>query len=229
MKILKFTVLVGLAAFASCASPTFRTFHKPVVFDAQRKQLSLEYMQQRYGIEADSAYIKPKIIVLHWTAIPTLEASFNAMNPAVLPGHREAIGSASALNVSTQFLVDRDGTIFRQLPDTAFARHVIGLNYNAIGVENVGGSNAPLTRAQLKANEELVRYLKARYDIEYLIGHYEYQNFEGHPLWKEKDAGYRTQKVDPGKKFMKKIRRRLKDLDLKAAPTEPMEVLVPEI
>ena len=218
MKTLSPFFLLGFLALASCASPTFRTFHKPVVFDAQRKQLSLEYMKDRYGIEADSAYIEPKIIVLHWTAIPTLEASYNAMNPAVLPGHREAIGSASALNVSTQFLVDRDGTIFRQLPDTAFARHVIGLNYNAIGVENVGGSNAPLTRAQLKANEELVRYLAARYNIEYLIGHYEYQNFVGHPLWKEKDANYRTQKVDPGPKFMKKIRRRLKDLDLKAAP-----------
>lgn len=221
MKIIKYTTILGFLALVSCSSPTFRIFHKPVVFDAQRKELSLDYMKERYNISQDSAYIEPKIIVLHWTAIPTLEASYNAMNPTVLPGSREAIGKASNLNVAAQFLVDRDGTIFRQLPDTAFARHVIGLNYNAIGVENVGGKNAPLTKAQLKANEELVRYLAARYDIEYLIGHYEYKKFIGHPLWRELDPNYLTEKSDPSSSFMKKIRRRLKDLNLKAAPNSP--------
>lgn len=100
----------------------------------------------------------------------------------------------------------------------AFARHVIGLNHTAIGIENVGGSNAPLTKAQLKANEALIRYLSSRYDIEYVIGHYEYPLFVGHPLWKEKDENYRTSKVDPGKSFMRKIRKRLDDLDLQGAP-----------
>lgn len=216
---LKYSALVLLLCGA-CASPTFRTHSKPIVFDAERKRLSLEYMEKRHGIVQDSPYIKPKMVVLHWTAIPTLEQSFDAMNPTLLPGSRTAIGSASSLNVSAQFLVDRDGTIFQQLPDTAFARHVIGLNYCAIGVENVGGADAPLTRAQLKANEALVRYLKQRYDIEYLIGHYEYKQFVGHPLWREADADYRTEKVDPGKSFMTKIRRRTKDLELKGPPQD---------
>lgn len=210
--------LLGLLLVGACASPTFRTFYKPIVFDAERKRLSLEYMENRYNIHQDSAYIFPRMIVLHWTSIPTLEQSFDAMNPTLLPGSRKGIGSASSLNVSTQFLVDRDGTIFRQLPDTAFARHVIGLNYCAIGVENVGSDKAPLTRAQLKANEELVRYLARKYNIEYLIGHYEYKNFIGHPLWREVDPNYLTEKIDPGVSFMKKIRRRVKDLHLKEAP-----------
>jgi N-acetyl-anhydromuramyl-L-alanine amidase AmpD len=105
------------------------------------------------------------------------------------------------------------------MPDTLFARHVIGLNYCAIGVENVGSEKHPLTRAQLIANEQLIRYLKGKYPIEYVIGHYEYTQFAGTPLWKEKDANYRTRKIDPGKDFMKGIRERIKDLNLKGAPS----------
>jgi N-acetyl-anhydromuramyl-L-alanine amidase AmpD len=214
------SAVLGLLLCNACASPTFRTYYKPVVFDGERKRLSLEYMEKRHGMVQDSPYIKPKMIVLHWTAIPTLEQSFDAMNPVLLPGSRSNLGAVSTLNVSTQFLVDRDGTIFRQLPDTAFARHVIGLNHCAIGVENVGGAKAPLTKAQLKANEQLIRYLKRRYDIEYLIGHYEYKDFIGHELWKETDPGYLTEKVDPGELFMQKIRKRTKDLELKGAPAQ---------
>lgn len=209
---------LGFIMLYSCASPTFRTFHKPIVFDAERKKLSLEYLENRHSLQQDSPYIKPKMIVLHWTAGTTVEQTFDTFNSAVLPGVRSGIASASSLNVSSQYLIDRDGTIFQLLPDTAFARHVIGLNYCAIGVENVGGDEAPLTKAQLKANEALVRYLANRYDIEYLIGHYEYKYFVGHPLWREADAAYRTEKTDPGRSFMKRIRIRTRDLALKGPP-----------
>ncbi|MFD1757166.1 N-acetylmuramoyl-L-alanine amidase [Rufibacter sediminis] len=158
------------------------------------------------------------MIVLHWTGSHTVEQGFDTMNPALLPGRRQAIAGASVLNVAAQFLVDRDGTIFRQLPDTAFARHVIGLNYCAIGIENVGSDDAPLTKAQLKANEALIRHLKQKYPIEYVIGHYEYKDFAAHALWKEADSSYRTVKTDPGKSFMRKIRKRTEDLQLKGSP-----------
>lgn len=214
---------ISISVFlGSCAAPTFRIFEKPVVFDEERQKLSLEYMKERYALEKDTPSIRPVMIVLHWTAIPTLERSYDAMNPAVLSASRD-IGSASNLNVAAHFLIDRDGTIFRQLPDTAFARHVIGLNHCAIGVENVGSDLAPLTRAQLKANEELVRYLKRKYPIEYLIGHYEYTKFTGHSLWKETDPGYRTVKTDPGERFMRRIRHRLTDLGLKGPPEDTKE------
>lgn len=215
----KLICLFGILIISGCAgAQTFRTFNKPVVFDEERERLSLEYMKVRHGITQDSAIITPKIIVLHWTAIPTLEKSFDAMNPSLLPGARKGIASASSLNVSAQFLVDRDGVIFRQLPETTFARHVIGLNYCAIGVENVGGANAPLTKKQLDANEALIRYLKSKYDIEYVIGHHEYKSFIGHPLWKETDPNYLTTKSDPGDEFMEKIRTRIKDLNIKGVP-----------
>lgn len=215
---LKSIFLFGLILFSGFTyAQTFRTFNKPVVFDAERKRLSIEYLRDRHGIIQDSATIVPRMIVLHWTAIATLEQSFDAMNPTILPGARKGIASASSLNVAAQFLVDRDGMIFRQLPETAFARHVIGLNYCAIGVENVGGSNALLTEEQLDANEALIRYLKKKYNIEYVIGHHEYQSFIGHPLFKETDPNYLTVKSDPGDEFMIKIRERIKDLNIKGA------------
>ena len=51
------------------------------------------------------------------------------------------------------------------------ARHVIGLNHCAIGIENVGGTiDTPLTKKQLKANIKLVNYLKQQYPkIDYSI------------------------------------------------------------
>lgn len=191
----------------------------PIIFDEERKELSLEYLKERYDLQQSSSEITPKMIVLHWTAIPDLESSFRAFNPVKLPGAREDIQQAGALNVSAHFLVDRDGTIYRLMPETTMARHVIGLNHAAIGVENVGGTKeTPLTKAQLKANIDLVKYLNEKYEIEYLLGHYEYPQFEGHELWLEKDEGYRTQKTDPGKDFMQKVRKKTKSLNFKPVP-----------
>jgi len=96
------------------------------------------------------------------------------------------------------------------------------LNYSSIGIENIGGKGnktEDLTPAQLRANIALVRYLKAKYPtIKYLIGHYEYRQMEGTSLWLEKDKGYRTVKNDPGKKFMRDVRKSVRDLGLKAPP-----------
>jgi len=181
--------------------------------------LSRAYLETRYGLHQEDARINPRMVVLHWTAIPTLEASFDAFNPSRLPAARGDISSAGALNVSAHYLVDRDGTIYQLMPDTLMARHTIGLNHCAIGIENVGGTpETPLTPQQLRANSWLVRNLAARYPIRYLIGHYEYTAFEGHPLWLENDSAYRTEKTDPGRDFMKKIRRSVKDLHLEPAP-----------
>ena len=88
-----------------------------------------------------------------------------------------------------------------------------------IGIENIGSERHLLTKSQLKANEQLIRYLTAKHpQVEYLIGHYEYRKFEHSPLWKETDHAYRTVKSDPGIRFMRKIRKNTADLKLKAIP-----------
>jgi hypothetical protein len=205
---------------SSCAST--RIVDRPIVFDAQREQLTREYLSERYGIEGPSIQIIPKMIVLHWTAIPTLEGSFDAFNDPLIPMWRTLVGNASGLNVSSHFLVARDGTIYRLMPETTMGRHVIGLNHCAIGIENVGGTDeTPLTDAQLKSNIWLVNYLTKKYEIEYLIGHYEYTRFEGSELWLEKDPGYRTEKDDPGPEFMAEVRKATRKHHFKPVPQTP--------
>jgi N-acetyl-anhydromuramyl-L-alanine amidase AmpD len=207
--------------FLSCSASKV-IVDKPIVFNEERTELTRTYLLERYGLEQESPVISPKMIVLHWTVIPSLEEAFEAFDPATLPNWRPDIENVSGLNVSSQFMVDRDGTIYSLMPETNMARHVIGLNHCAIGVENVGGTKElPLTKAQLKANIWLVEYLTNKYPIDYLIGHYEYTNFEDHPLWLEKDKTYRTVKTDPGKDFMKKVRKATKNLNFKPVPKKP--------
>lgn len=204
--------------FSCSPESTFRIIEKPITWNEEREELSRKYLKDRHGLEQNTASIDPKMVVVHWTAIDNIEVTFDVFNPPTLAGRADLTG-ASNLNVSSQFLIDRDGTIFRLLPDTTFARHTIGLNYLAIGVENIGSDNMPLTKKQLKANEELVRYLERKYEIDYVIGHHEYQNFQTTDLWKEADPDYRTVKTDPGDAFMKKLRKNLEDLNLKPVPT----------
>lgn len=211
-------VIFMVLLLGSCTS-TKTIVDQPITFNEERIILTLEYLQNRYGIVQDTPKIDPKMIVLHWTVIPTFEKSFAAFDPVILPNWRPDIKNVSGLNVSSQFMIDQDGTIYQLLPETTMARHVIGLNHCAIGVENVGGTeDVPLTKAQLKSNIWLVRYLKKKYDIDYLIGHYEYTLFEHHSLWLEKDDSYRTSKIDPGVDFMQKVRRAVADLKFKQLP-----------
>lgn len=193
---------------------------KPIIFNEERKELTLDYLEERYGLIQNEPTIIPRMIVVHWTVIPTLEKSYEAFENPRLPNWRPAIANASAVNVSSQFLIDTDGKIYRLMPENWMARHVIGLNHCAIGIENVGpDENNELTEKQLKANVKLIRYLTGKYDIEFLIGHLEYTRFVDHPLWLEKDDNYRTVKTDPGIKFMRALREATDDLPFSDLPT----------
>ena len=218
LRISKSGLILILFFLISCSpKSTFRIIDKPITWNAEREALSLQYLKDRHGLDQKEASISPQMVVVHWTAIDNIEVTFDVFNPPTLGG-RPDLTNASNLNVSSQFLIDRDGTIFRLLPDTTFARHTIGLNYLAIGIENIGGTDDPLTNAQLTANEMLIRYLKKKYPIDYVIGHHEYQNFQTTPLCKEADPDYRTEKTDPGDQFMEKLRKNLSDLGLKPLP-----------
>ncbi len=216
---MKKSIIILVCVVLTACSSVKPIVERPIVFDEERKALTVEYLNTRYALQKEEPTIAPKMIVLHWTVIPTLEKSFKAFEQATLPNWRPDIKNVSGLNVSSHFMVDRDGTIYQLLPETIMARHVIGLNHCAIGVENVGGTeDLPLTKAQLRSNIWLVRYLASKYPIDYLIGHYEYTKFEGHALWLEVDDGYRTEKTDPGEDFMKKVRKAVKKFNFKPVP-----------
>lgn len=211
-----FTLLVS----SGCA-PRLAVYDWPITFNQERVDLSREYAREHYDVDAADIEIVPRVVVLHWTAIGTLEDSFKAFDPVRLPAARSGIASAGAVNVSIHYLVDRDGTVYQLMPDTQMARHCIGLNYVSIGVENVGGVRSvdDMTDEQIVANARLIRRLAKKYPtIEYLIGHYENTLFEGHPLWMETDDAYRTAKVDPGERFMTAVRERVADLGLRRPP-----------
>jgi N-acetyl-anhydromuramyl-L-alanine amidase AmpD len=120
--------------------------------------------------------------------------------------------------VSAHFVVDRDGTIYRLQPETRFARHAIGMNHVAIGIENVGDGGAhPLTDAQVAADIALVRDLVARFPaITTLVGHSEVGALaRAHsPLYRERERAYVDDKPDPGAAFLAKVRAGLVDLHL---------------
>lgn len=218
MKKMIFFLSLWMMPFSYAQNSEIKIIKNPINYSAERIQLSLEYLKDHHQIIQTSPTIVPKMIVLHYTAGGTVESNYKYFNKTHLESARNTLKKQSTLNVSSQYIVDRDGTIYQLMEPNQFARHTIGLNYCAIGVENIGSKTQPLTEKQVAANVQLVRYLTQKYKIEYLIGHSEYGIFRNSKLWKETDPNYFTGKEDPGKDFMSKVRLQVSDLKLKDKP-----------
>lgn len=215
------TKLLQILFLSSCfllQAQNIKIIQKPIDYSKEKIKLSLDYMSEHHGLNQKTPKITPKIIVLHYTAGGTVESNFRYFNNLHLENQRSTLKKQSSLNVSSHFIIDRDGTIYQLVDPELFARHTIGLNYCAIGVENIGSKAQSLTDKQVEANAELVRYLTKKYPIEHLIGHSEYGVFRNSKLWKESDPKYFTGKADPGDDFMKKVRAKVTDLKLKSQP-----------
>jgi N-acetylmuramoyl-L-alanine amidase len=216
------SAIVAMALIVTAAAQTpsnLRIVDKPIPFDKERIQLTLDYIHKHYAPDAPDITITPQAIVLHYTVTPTFDATWNYFSHTRIEAARPELQREGELNVSSQFLVDRDGTVYRLMPETWMARHCIGLNRVSIGVENVGDDDKnPLTDRQVDADAALVRYLAAKYSIAYLLGHHEYRRMEKTPLFLELVPGYRTGKSDPGADFMLRVRSKLSDLQLKSPP-----------
>ena len=198
----------------------FAIVDRPIEFDEERVALTLAYREAHQGEKTAGMTIVPRVVVLHYTDSDSADATFQYFNRSRITSDRVDVATASQLNVSAHFLVDRDGTTWRLMPETWFARHCIGLNHVAIGVENVGdGEGHPLTARQAAANVALIRKLVQRFPtITHVIGHYEYRAMERHPYFLERDAAYRTEKEDPGPEHMARVRRGIADLGLSGPP-----------
>ncbi len=243
---MKAVLLTLVAILLSCTSQKSASFDPPQIihsykieYTPNRIQLLKEYAEAHYSeyykkttssTEWPGVEINPTVIVVHYTAVATLEATQRVFTPDSLRG-RPYITKSGKANVGVQFLIDQDGTIYQTMPDNYFARHCIGLNHCAIGFENIGmrditeaglrgetQENKEMTLAQIKSNAALIRYLKKKYpDIEILIGHQEYRQLEepshpGHQYFHENDPTYRTKKSDPGDRFLKALRTELQDI-----------------
>jgi N-acetylmuramoyl-L-alanine amidase len=197
------------------APPAVAIVDAPLAWSDERERLTLEYRRRHSDVDARDLTIDPRVIVLHFTGGNSAKSTRNYFDQPRIEASRKELARGGAVNVSAHFVVDRDGTIYQLQPVTRFARHCIGLNHIAIGIENVGdGAKYPLTDAQVAADAALVRMLAAQQPITHLLGHSEVMRFRKHPYWVEREASYRNEKDDPGDVFMAAVRAQVADLKL---------------
>lgn len=207
------------AALPAAAGPVI--VDAPLAWSDARAALTLAYRRTHSDAAATDVVIAPRVIVLHYTGGSSAKGTRRYFDNLRIEASRPALARAGAVNVSAHFVVDRDGTIYQLQPVTRFARHCIGLNHVAIGVENVGdGARWPLTEAQVAANAALVRALAGAHPITHLVGHHEVMGMRKHALFRELDPTYGNDKPDPGPAFMAAVRAQLVDLAL-GGPTSP--------
>lgn len=189
------------------------TIHDYPILTEKRLELTRKYAQRHYGMDTYLLH-QPQIIVIHYTAVPSLEQTLEVFRPDYIPAHRSKLATYGEVNVGAHYVVDFKGTVYSLIPTTVMARHVIGYNHVSIGIENVSGTETGLTDSQLEMNAKLVAYLVKKHpSIKYLIGHLEYMNqtYPHYKLYLAKDPFYDPYvKIDPGLTFMRKLRHILK-------------------
>ncbi len=69
--------------------------------------------------------------------------------------------------VSIHYIVDRDGTVLKSVPENEVAIHTVGHNENAIGIEliNHGDGQEPYPDVQVQALTKLVKEIQQRWRI----------------------------------------------------------------
>jgi len=170
------------AALAAAAAPTPATVHprhplarrpsivqRPIPFGARRRAEMRAYARRHYGLNT-SALVDPKVIVEHYTVTTTFSAAYNTFAADTAdPELHERPG------VCAHFVVDRDGTIYQLVPLSIMCRHTVGLNWTAIGIEQVGMSAREILArpAQRRAIVRLSAWLRCRFGIarKNVIGH----------------------------------------------------------
>jgi N-acetylmuramoyl-L-alanine amidase len=195
--------------------PAIAIVDAPMKWSARREALTLDYRRAHSDRAAKDLIIEPRVVLLHYTAGGSAKSTRSYMDNVEIEAERPELRKAGLVNVSSHYVIDRDGTIYRLQPETRFARHCIGLNHLAIGIENVGDDNKwPLTDAQVAANAALIEELAARFPITHVLGHFEAMKFRDHAYYVELDPAYKNSKPDPGAAFMAKVRAKITRLGL---------------
>jgi beta-N-acetylhexosaminidase len=143
----------------------------PIPYGAGRRRQMAAYSLRHYG---EDTYLlrAPKVIVEHFTQTSTAQAAYNTFAPDVPDSEFHELP-----NTCAHFLVEPGGRIDQLVSLSLRCRHTVGLNWTAIGIENVGLSDAEILSrpAQMKASLALTRWLRCRYGIRLkdVIGHNE--------------------------------------------------------
>ena len=169
--------VLGLAAAqAGVASsgallPPPRIVQDPIPFGPAREQQMRAYAREHYGIDSYKL-VHPHLIIWHYTESSTFQSAWNTFASDV-----PDVTYHELPQVCAHFVVDTNGTIYQLVALDIMCRHVVGLNYTAIGIENVGSSDQQVMgdAAQYDASLALTRWLRCRYAIPVsgVIGHNE--------------------------------------------------------
>jgi len=201
-------------------NPVLEVNDKPIVFDDLRTKLTLDYVKKHYKISLKQIDFSPGMLVLHRSKTANLVDFFESRRKSILPGTQEFEDDENAdVNMSTHYVIDRNGAIYSLMKDFQIARHSVGLDRHAIGITLVGTANDELSDTQVVAAAMLARYLKSKYStLEWLVSDGEAIAFQDSPLWEEKLPFTKDPDLDPGAAYMAKLRGFVADLKLRSSP-----------
>jgi hypothetical protein len=201
-------------------NPVLEINDKPIEFEDLRTKLTQDYVKRHYDIALKEIEFMPAMLILHRSKIGDLGDFYESVRKSTLPGSQEFEDDENAdVNMSTHYVIDRNGTIYSLMKDFQIARHSIGLDRQAIGITMVGTGTDELSDKQVVAAAILARYLKSKYStLAWLISDGETAAFVKTSLWEEKLPFLRDPEIDPGAAYMTKLRSFLADLAFKSAP-----------
>ena len=183
----------------------------PIPFGPARKAQMVAYVRRHYGsfMKPTWRLIDPHVIVIHYTESPTFQSTWNTFASDTPDPELHELP-----NTCAHFVIDRNGRIYQLVSLGTMCRHTVGLNWTAIGIENVGYSDAEVMndRAQMTSNLRLVRWLRCKFHIEIknVVGHNESLSS---PYHREDVVSLRTQThSDFNHADMQVYRRRLRAL-----------------
>ncbi|HEY8867557.1 MAG TPA: M14 family zinc carboxypeptidase [Solirubrobacteraceae bacterium] len=176
------------APASSGAVPQPPIVQRLIPFGAQREREMQAYALRHYGID-DYRLKRPQVVVEHFSDTNSAQSVYDIFRP----DHPDA-ELHELPNTCAHFVIDRDGTIYQLVALNLMCRHVLGLNYTAIGIEHVGFSDVEVMgdAAQLRASLALTRWLRCTYGVALtnVIGHAESL---GSPFYRENVARLRGQ------------------------------------
>jgi N-acetylmuramoyl-L-alanine amidase len=186
----------GTGAGAGAAPPTATTaavtkppIHKMLIpYPQKRKREMAGYSKRHYG-QYKWRLNNPQLIVEHYAEAGSISSIFNTFRT-----DQPDVEFHELPNVCSHFAVSASGAVYKFVPPTIRCRHVVGLNYTAIGIEHVGFSDQDILNrpAQLNGSLQLTQWLRCRFGlpVEQVIGHNESLSS---PFYKELDPRFKGQ------------------------------------
>ncbi|MDQ2896345.1 MAG: N-acetylmuramoyl-L-alanine amidase [Actinomycetota bacterium] len=162
----------------------------PIPFGPTRKAQMTAYTRRHYGSFLNPTWrlTDPHVIVIHYTG-SSYRSAYNTFATDVPDSELHELPATSA-----HFVIDTNGAIHQLVSLGTMARHTVGLNWTAIGIEHVGYSDGQVLgdRAEIGASLRLVQWLRCRFHVAVrnVIGHAESL---ASPYHHEDVVGLRTQ------------------------------------